>query len=576
MPRAGQSRAAASATDAVETEWQFEASDLEALRGSIGASAERVGLALEAEKPRNIRDLYLDTEDWRFYRAGYALRLRRLGNRTEATMKSLASLASGEDGPRRRREISEPVRVPRGARTSTPEMLAEALIGVLRRSTGLVGEKARALSGPREPRLLFEVRTRRQAFELIQTAPTEEEGSTAGVGAVVVEADGGIRSVDGAQTLGEVALDETEIPLGSGEGTVLLRRVEVEATDGQVEDAARFVEALRGTPGLTPVGASKFETGLEAAGLVPADVQELGPTGIDESMSASQVAFAVLRRHLGEALAHEPGVRIGEDPEELHDMRVAIRRLRSTLKLYTEYLPRKVERFEREFSHVGDVLGEVRDLDVQIERLSVEEGVSEVVVTALRDRRTQRREQMLAELDSDRYGRLVEDMIGTLRRGRAPTAPPILEVAPVILADGHKKVLKRAERVSGSSSFEELHDLRKKGRRMRYAVEPLAEVYGKPAEKMVGQLKELQDVLGDQQDKIVAAELLREVALSGDLPPEAVFSMGVEAERRRREAEEMHRGISKAKALRAVRKDDAWKRLRKVMRDRLPKKVKKG
>lgn len=574
MPRSGQGRAAALVVDAVETEWQFEASDLEALRGSIGALAQRAGFVLEAEKLRNIQDLYLDTEDWRLYRAGYALRLRRLGNRTEATMKSLASLASGEYGPRRRREISEPVRVPRGATTDTPEALAGALFGVLRGSTGPVGERARALSGPRAARLLFEVRTRRQTFELKPALTGEEESSDEGVGGVVVEADGELRSADGG--LAEVALDETEIPLGSGEGTVLLRRVEIEAADGHVEHAARFVEALRGTPGLTPVGASKFETGLEAAGLVPADARELGPTGVEESMSASRFAFAVLRRHLGEALAHEPGVRIGEDPEELHDMRVAIRRLRSTLKLYAEYLPRKAERFEREFSHFGDVLGEVRDLDVQIERLSAEEGVPEVVVPALRDRRTQRRERMLAELDSDRYVRLVEDMIGTLRRGRAPTSPPILEVAPVTLADAHKKVLKRAERVSKSSTFEELHDLRKKGRRMRYAVEPLMEIYGKPAEKLVGQLKKLQDVFGDQQDKIVAAELLREVALSGDLPPEAVFYMGVEAERRRREAVEMHRGIAKAKALRAVQKDDAWKRLHKVMRDRLPAKAKKG
>ena len=111
---------------------------------------------------------------------------------------------------------------------------------------------------------------------------------------------------------------------------------------------------------------------------------------------------------------------------------------------------------------------------------------------------------------------------------------------------------------------------------MRYAVEPLVEVYGKPAERMVGRLKKLQDVFGDQQDRIVAAELLREVALSGALPTEAVFLMGVEAERRRRQAEEMREGVVKAKALRAVRKGDAWKRLRDAMRDRLAKKAKKG
>jgi CHAD domain-containing protein len=183
---------------------------------------------------------------------------------------------------------------------------------------------------------------------------------------------------------------------------------------------------------------------------------------------------------------------------------------------------------------------------------------------------------MLAELDSTRYERLVEDASGALRRGRPPGSPPILEVAPGLLADRHKKVMKRVKRVSGSSPFEELHDLRKKGRRLRYAVEPLVEIYGKPATKMVEQLKKLQDVFGEQQDRTVAAELLEEVALSGDLPPEAVFYMGAEAERRRREAEDMRREIPKAKALRAVRNDDDWKRLRKAMNERLPESAKKG
>src|SRR5215212_10108639 len=71
-------------------------------------------------------------------------------------------------------------------------------------------------------------------------------------------------------------------------------------------------------------------------------------------------------------LAHEPGVRLGEDPEELHDMRVATRRLRAALKLYKEVLPKRAERYERDLRHFAGSLGEVRDLDVHLERLAGE------------------------------------------------------------------------------------------------------------------------------------------------------------------------------------------------------------
>ena len=74
---------------------------------------------------------------------------------------------------------------------------------------------------------------------------------------------------------------------------------------------------------------------------------DLGPTEIDATLSCGEVAFAILRRHFAAMVAHEPGVRLGEDPEELHDMRVATRRLRAALKLYSDALPKRAERCER-------------------------------------------------------------------------------------------------------------------------------------------------------------------------------------------------------------------------------------
>jgi triphosphatase len=105
-------------------------------------------------------DTYYDTDDWRFYRAGYALRVRRDDENVEATMKSLSP---AEDGvKRRRREISEPLK--RGD--------AEALL----KARGPVGERLRLLAGARDLRPLFGIRHRRRVFTL--RSGTEEETAT--------------------------------------------------------------------------------------------------------------------------------------------------------------------------------------------------------------------------------------------------------------------------------------------------------------------------------------------------------------------------------------------------------------
>ena len=82
------------------------------------------------------------------------------------------------------------------------------------------------------------------------------------------------------------------------------------------------------------------------------------------------LAFAVLRRQLAVVRAKEPGTRLGEDPEELHDMRVATRRLRAALSLFEAVLPVRAQVFREELGWLARLLGSVRDLDVQLEGLA--------------------------------------------------------------------------------------------------------------------------------------------------------------------------------------------------------------
>ena len=176
---------------------------------------------------------------------------------------------------------------------------------------------------------------------------------------------------------------------------------------------------------------------------------------------------------------------------------------------------------------------------------------------------------MLEMLDSSRYERLISGFAGMLRRARSPVpAEPILKAAPDLVRRRHKKVRKAADGLAESSPPEDFHDLRKKGRRLRYALEPLQEIYGKPAEKMVGVLKELQDDLGEHQDLVVAAEMLQEQGVAGTLPPRTVFSMGSMAGRYARDAAQIRAAVPGSEPLRALSQGKQWKDLRKAMKGR--------
>ena len=543
--------------DHEEIEWQFDAPDLELVESWLEEHPSAPGLSVVPGATRELTDTYYDTEDWRFYRAGYALRVRREGKGAEATMKSLAP---SEGALRRRREISEPlegnVKSPKGAR-------------------GPVGERARRLAGARDLRPLFEIRTRRRAFVLLSERPSATADGSSGQ-KIVEDASGDIRAREAERgaAIGELALDEAKIS-GDGEAPTRLSRIEVEvASDAAPRDGVEeFVDGLRDDLGLRPTEASKFRTGLATAGLSPVVAPDLGTTQIDASLSAGEVAFAVLRRHFAVMLAHEPGVRLGEDPEDLHDMRVATRRLRATLKLYSDALPKRAERYERDLRYVASALGEVRDLDVHLERLAEEASkngeVREEVVALLEERRVGARRRMLETLDSNRYERLVSNFTGTLRRGRSPSPTnSILEDAPVLVRRRYKRVRKDVEALTEDSPPEDFHDLRKKGKRLRYALEPLQEIYGKPAKKMVKLLKTIQDDLGDHQDLIVAARLMEELGVAGDLPPRAVFSTGSMAGRYSRDAAEMRASFLGSKPFRTLKGGKPWKQLRKAMEKR--------
>lgn len=556
-------------SDHVETEWQFESDDLAATEEWLKGRPDGPVLFIEPQATREIRDTYFDTEDWRVHRAGYALRVRETDGAFEATMKALAS--EDEDGARRRREVSMPLK-DAGSLT--------------KKTSGLVGERLRNLTGPsregRELRPLFEVRTRRSVFELRRAMPDVHAETT-------VDASGDVRprtSGERATRIGELSLDASEII--TGDEKMLLRRVEVEATEG---DAARgevsllweFAEQISEALGLVPAVGSKYEVGLDFAGLIPAPAPDFGSTDIERSSTIGELAFAALREQFSAMLVHEPGTRLGEDPEALHDMRVATRRMRVAMKLFESALPERCQWFREELKSFAGALGEVRDLDVLLEdtmnRTSGTTGEDREslgkILEALERERVKAREEMLEALDSERYERYERFstyLAAMLREGPEDgeeTATPAAVAGRGVISTARRKWLKAAKRLRKNSPSEAYHDLRKKGKRLRYALEFLSVVNGtKATARLVKPLKKVQDVLGEQQDASVAAETLRGLAASRRrFSRAAVYTMGTLAERRLREAEASRSGFRRSGAFKTLTKGPAWKDFDKKTKD---------
>lgn len=538
-------------SDKQEIEWQYDALDLRPVARWLESAARGRtpdGFEVEPLGEKKLSDTYLDTENWRVFRAGYALRIRRKGERgekVEATMKLLSSTPSG-DGPKVRREISEPLD------SEDPA----ALIA----SKGPVGSRLRSLVGEGKPVALFEVETRRTAYRVSPETTVRNEGPESG-----------------NAPSAEIALDETGIPVPDGE-PVSLKRVEVEVEEGDQGDFSSFVKNLAERFRLTPASTSKFEAGMFGLELTPPEPPDFGPKEVSADLTTGEFAYAVLRRQFEAFLSHEPGTRIGDDPEELHDMRVASRRMRAAMKVFRGALPVRSARFGDELKWVASFLGDVRDLDVQLEQLEVwssdaspedRDSLGELRLVLERGRETARR-TMLRSFDSRRYSRFTESypaflLCGPSRRSVGARVP-VLRSGPATIRKAYRKFRKLGDGITKSSPDAGYHELRKRGKRLRYTIEFLTPVYGTPAKEMITTLKSIQDVLGDHQDAVVAAGRLRELAPQkkkpGGLAPRVSFLMGGIAARYEAMTQELRQGFPEAYY--GVR-GKPWKRLRKAM-----------
>jgi CHAD domain-containing protein len=289
---------------------------------------------------------------------------------------------------------------------------------------------------------------------------------------------------------------------------------------------------------------------------LPIAVRDLpAPLAAAPSDPPAQHVRAALDLRLRALLRHDPGTRAGTDIEDLHQMRVAVRRMRASLKSARPLLDAAwADSLRAELGWLGRALGPVRDLDVMLLRLrgeiaglpEREKAAGEVLVGRLVQEHGAARVEMLAALDAQRYSALLERLADAIRlplpTPSATTAQPGL---PDLARAEFRKLRRAVERAGEDPADEVLHALRIRAKRVRYTGELVRPALkGTPAGRTVKELlaatTQLQEVLGDHQDACVAEQRIRELldGLGETIEAHVVFVAGrlVERERTRAEA----------------------------------------
>lgn len=452
----------------------------------IRSAVEAAGFRLEPGPALTHEDRYLDTDDWALYRAGLALRLRAsdAGTRLEAkTLRSTSNVAL--------------------VRSEWSQEAPEGDLPWLEIPPGAVASLLQPLSGLR-------------VLERLQVRARLKNDR---------ESFGWMR---GDLELGSLTIDHVQAMNGADSPPVAFEEVEIELEpEHDSEEALADVRsAVESAVGVEANVASKLATALAVAGERQPERDERA-FAVHPADRLSDVAHKTFSKHFGRMLWNEPGTRLGIDPEGLHDMRVACRRLRTAMDLFETAIAEPPRRsFADDLRWIGRALGRVRDRDVALARVAelvsdapaMEQPAWNVFRHSLQLERARARVRLIERLDSERYRSFAARARDWVAAGPPASidvpaaAAPAYTVAPRLVAERMGALgiaYEEAERLVDAPT---LHEFRMAAKKARYSCEYFGDTCGPKSGKRAKRLAMLQDFLGEHQDWVMLLRRLRDYA----------------------------------------------------------------
>lgn len=335
---------------------------------------------------------------------------------------------------------------------------------------------------------------------------------------------------------------------GGDDGVDLGGRLEVQGVLGYQQQLAKVQDVLSSTLGLDEAARSIVDEAALALGLDPEGVPRKPTTRLTPAQPAGDAAVAVLRTEAGIVEANLPGALADLDTEFLHDVRVAVRRSRSVLRQLKRVFPAGARRTHADnLRWLQTVTGPTRDLDVQLlewnklvshlstqRRLDTAPGRDLLSARRAKEFRAMRRTLRGAAFErrwSAWRSFLASDSSNAATgEGLSKVEPAISDLAGQRIRAVYRRMVREGAAIDDSSPATALHELRKRGKELRYLLELFGDLWPDAVvTPLIAKLKQLQDVLGRHQDREVQAYSLRSLAPDLSGAPggaEAVLALG--------------------------------------------------
>lgn len=484
-----------------EKEAKFSVTDSEGVIALTANDTLTPDLCLRTRGVVTQADTYFDTPTYSLLRAGYALRVRATAAGYLLGLKSLATAHTGAIHDREEIEAAGAGPQPPTTPEQWPTALADALASIC----------APSCTKTTEWQPVAYLRQTRHKRDISLAAQPDAN-------------------------LLELSVDRVEVfaaqPIGTSLPLATFDEVEVELMDPTAENTLQHVaQHLRSLPGLRPVSSSKLERALLLIASHAPD-QPPGVLGILPEMPVAEACRAIWREQLLRILLLEHGVRRGDQPEAVHQMRVAIRRMRAAERLFASYFrKRSLRPYMGTLKQLGRRLGAVRDLDVGILNLihfrshlsKSDRKAVKGMVDELRRKQAAAHSDLVKFLDSAAYTKFITGFDRFCRTSGAgvkwadaqePGVAPsqVRHTLPSIILTRFEAVraYETQAELPQPPAYPTLHALRIQAKYLRYSLEFSQPLLGKDGNRLVAQLKRLQDHLGALNDAHVEQQRLQE------------------------------------------------------------------